>query len=282
MFLKSCLRAKPGVVFVLGAIAFQPFVAAAEPGGASPLPAPSPFAVPGVCVGYNPVAKDWGLVGSVPYTGEGSDCPEGFAFINAHFVAGQIRDAEFIPVRGICCELPKGALTTEHVYSVTECPADTVVTGARPDPAYNFSCPEGWDKCEKRWLSIPQQLRCTRVSPRLRVSAPTPSWVLGYAAEVRTWRADRARHVALPMLPPAIRYAIARKNQYGRHDTMCLGFPFGSSLVGKTEKGCGFLWGQIQYRGLPGDPAAGTPLKTYPDCLALSDPFDPNAKCIPP
>jgi hypothetical protein len=77
-----------------------------------------------------------------------------------------------------------------------------------------------------------------------------------------------------------LRYALGRVGKYEWDDNGCLGFPFGSLFASKQGKRChDYLFRQLQFRGSPGDPPAGTPVSMFPECKNISSEYDEKPTC---
>ena len=92
---------------------------------------------------------------------------------------------------------------------------------------------------------------------------------------------DITKRLSRGDIPIALRYGIGRMgfNEWDRDG--CVGFPYGSLLVAKSAKGCGKIqFTELEFTGLPGDSPAGTPVKMFPDCSGVDNPFSPFASCV--
>ncbi len=225
------------------------------------LPTPDTVAAPGsnpsVCVGFNVETNRWGE--------EWQTCPTGFAAYGVADAGGKPRAGEHIPAVQVCCPLPApDMLTKEEVFVRESCPEDYVATGSRLD----FS--KGDDSI--------QLMRCTKInSARYQLGAPHSSkyWGNGFAG----WQGSE--RIEIEDVPPAIRYAMGRESKDRWGNEGCVGFPWGSLLTSKTGKNCGgFFFRELEFKGAAGDPAAGTPVKMFPDCRDVADVKDPKAGCI--
>ena len=241
---------------------------------------------PYVCIGATPEedTSSWQAINS----GSGTvNCPQGYALYGATPQPGNPPS-----FTGICCKLPKSDILTsevsEHPYS---CPAGSVVTGGRPKSilpcvrdlaSCKVDCDRAHDACRKKRRSAEHLLRCTKLNlSRYQLSRTND------VATVRLASHFSQRSVSLTpkrSIPLAIRYGIDRGSKYSWNYSVCAGRPWGSLFAGRLEgrsKKCeAFLFDTLEYRGLPGDPPRGTPVKMFPDCEKLSDLYDPNAYCV--
>lgn len=212
---------------------------------------------PGVCVGYNPEKNAFGE--------EWRSCPAGYAFMTADDAAGPAGPARIIGAHGACCPLPANDMLSEqHVFSEDACPEDHVATGAK-----------GLEKGH----SGAKYLRCTRINTdRYQLGEMTPGiyWGNGFAG----WQGSR--RIEWEDIPAGLRYAAGRQNADRWDIDGCVGYPWGSLLAKKESKYCaGMLFRQVQFKGAPGDPPAGTPVKMFADCDEITNVNDPvNARCV--
>ena len=172
--------------------------------------------------------------------------------------------ARYIKFQANCCPLPKADILTDvEVFAAEECPEDHVVTS-----------PTSMEPCEQ----CERVMRCTKINTeRYRLGEKTEGVYWGFGQAY--WK--QRTQLMWGDVPAAIRYAVGRISKFHWEQQGCLGFPFGSLLVGKHSKRChGLSFRQLQYQGLPGDPPRGTPVTMFPDCRGISDPFDPEARCI--
>ena len=217
---------------------------------------PGPF----VCVNYSPNTAEW------KWRSTESACPSGHGIYSVNEVSSaQQATADSTPVIGACCRLPaEDILTDEHSWASEECPDGSVVTGG----AVKWWCL----KCEKR-------VRCTKINAaryQLGEKVPGAYWGRGLSRRSHLKRVERLD------IPVAIRYAVGRQGLLSWTTDGCVGLPWGSLAVRKGPPRCsGFLFRQLQYRGLPGDPPRGTPVEMFPKCQEISDIFDPEASCVP-
>lgn len=235
---------------------------------------------PHLCIGYNPEKQNWDEVGPIPAMRQEDHCPDGSAFLGVSLVLGNPPYPRNVPVRGSCCPLPDGVLTNEHSWAEERCPKDSVATGSKAEPQVKIEN-GNWKKAMAEWHHVTQLMRCTKIdTSRFQLGEPVESLVIGFAREF-----DRAitqqKFTSLSRIPVALRYGVGRRGKFsldaggGR-----LGYPWGALLTGKSCKSCDLEFRLLQYRGIPGDPPAGTPVKVFPDCLSIDDPTSPDARCI--
>lgn len=215
-------------------------------------PAQGPF----VCTGFNPA-------GLVKWPARSHRCAAGYAFFAADDLGGPRRPKDEMAFSGSCCRLPSDdILTDEVVLSETDCPESTVAVGVESD--------EGCVSC--RWRFACQKLNLERY----RLGPSIPGRYFGSGVAGKSSADGIAEHdIPLAIRPGALRWSYAKQQVDG-----CVGMPFGSVAVSRG-RACGeIFFRQIQYAGRDGDPKAGTPVKMYPECAALDDPFSPTAGCI--
>jgi hypothetical protein len=220
-----------------------------------PVPVPAamiPGSRPLPCLGYNSETKTWGE--------EYQSCPSGYAAYGVADAGGKERPGEKIPAVQVCCPLPSpDILQKEEVYVRESCPEDHVATGSRLD---FFRGDDGV-----------QLMRCTKINTgRYQLGAPRPAlyWGNGFAGWQGSERIEREE------IPPAIRPAMGRQGRERWNREGCVGYPWGSMLTRKTAKYCGgFFFRELQFRGVPGDPPAGTPVMMFPECRDVAGIDDP-------
>lgn len=214
--------------------------------------APGPY----VCIGYTasrPEGK-WARAQAA--------CPPDYALVAAEEIFGS--SGAHGPVVGSCCRLPAPDILKENVREVPdECPDGFVATGARSTRT-----------AEGRYQSF---MRCTELNGdryQLGQVRPGAFWGISLALPKLSPGIIRAQ------IPAALRYGLAR-NGYDRWENQgCLGLPFGSLLVAPERGACATSkFRQLQYRGLPGDPSAGTPVTMFPACRYVDNIFDPTSGC---
>lgn len=188
---------------------------------------------------------------------------------NAVIIDALIRAAQPKTARGghialdvICCPLPASDILTSEVSFVEDrCPTHSLATGIRLNTdSGNF------------------ELRCTALNAR--------RYQLGAPSRGRAWGVNRKMHFESTHLParaftPAVRYALGRYGQFSYQANGCIGQNVGMPLVGKMYRFCwGLSFAALQYRGLPLDPPAGTPITMFPDCLYIERPFSRSPHCV--
>ncbi len=231
-----------------------------------------------VCTGFDSRSGKWSMVGATGPLELNFFCPNGYAFLATKHQSGPRRSGDKIPLVGTCCPLPPGALTEEHEDAVEICPENYVATGAsqlvskEPSPNSN-SDSAAWRDTRT------QNIRCTKIdSSRFQLGAETTGWNVGWYKHFRNYfdkRTTRAR------LPEALRFGLGRISRIGWAFSFCAGNPWGSVLVGKTSKYCdGFKFRELQYKGAPNDPPAGTPVHDFASCPAIVDELDPDTTCV--
>ncbi len=216
------------------------------------------------CIGFNPGIDRWGEIGP------DANCPDGYAYLGTVPMLGIASPGKYLALMGDCCRIADDILTDTHEYQMESCPADHVATGAR------F---EGKDERRETW-----SMRCTKINTgRYQLAEPSEGYQWGLKKDFRHYL-HNVKAIGWSRIPLGLRYGIGRVRNAKpgkRRTDGCIGYPFGSLLVSKTHKLChGIYFSQLQYRGAPGDPPAGTPVEIIPKCAAISDPNDRNATCI--
>lgn len=191
-------------------------------------------------------------------------CPDHYAVYSALRVGRS--DSGKRQKRVTCCPLPSDdILTDEHLMTSSECPEDYVVTGPTISPPKH--CPE----CDL-------VTRCTKINTK-RYMLGTKTRAAAWGIGASSWKEERI--LQKRDIPVAIRFAIGRNSEFSWQALSCIGLPFGALLVSSTAIQChDFVFRQLQYRGLPGDPPKGSPVVMFPDCTRLSSKFEPNPECI--
>lgn len=243
------------------------------------------FAEGAVCSGFNPETQTWGRTGIMGYDGPRiQDCPKGFAYISAYRALGSRRAGKLMHLAGSCCPLPADALSDETVTASEDCPDGFLATGSSsselPGAEQCHTTPESERDCNNRWERlVEKQLRCTKLNAdRYQLGAATSGIALGWRQHFRVALDEFGTRDRLPV---AFRYAVGRNGKMIWTQNACFGIPAGSWVTGKHSKYCdGFRFRELQYRGADGDPAQGTPVKWWDDCLTLDDPLSPNPRCI--
>ena len=234
-----------------------------------------------VCSGYDAAHDRWGPWGKKPDEDGEDDCPADQAFLAHSYVSGsRWRPINTFEIAGYCCKIPNGVLLNEHMFVSEECPDDYVVTGGRVE---NVSAVSGNDTHQsQRYL-----LRCTRIDRTKYTLGPsTRGWqvtlVQDFVDQVVHWLRFGVpeRTTTRSRIPMALRYGLFRVGPTRWDEDGCIGYPWGSILTGRTNKHCaGHIFRELLYRGTSS--ATSVPVKMYPDCIALSSPFDVNPSCIP-
>ena len=215
---------------------------------------------PQLCSGYLGTIKD----GSGEDWGSVTDkCPKNYAFY-ATLPSSSPRDSlpEDVSLVGFCCPLPaQDILTTNEFIEREQCPENSVATGLA-----NVDC----EDCRNALI-------CTEINTqRYELSTVTPGVLWGNSSTF--WK--HRRRVQFGELPPGLKYGVSRRNKYTFVFAGCIGYPFGSLVVGKRNKRCqGILFRQLMYRGMFGDSPAGTPVKMYPDCNVVTSLFSTEPVC---
>ena len=216
---------------------------------------------PAVCTGYYPEAQfprflKWG--------NQLSPCPESYAILGAEEGSreGRLRYA----VDANCCPLPAtDILGNEHVAVEESCPENFVMTGTlRQDE----SCAD-----------CPLKNRCTKINTeRYQLSAARPGryWGNGFSGRFQKERLQASD------IPVGIRYGVTRTNYSDWSTDGCIGSPMGALLTKRVGKKCDDSdYRELLYRGIPGDPPAGTPVLMFPKCRKIENVFDPRSGCYP-
>lgn len=213
---------------------------------------------PAVCLGYAPK----GRLDAVTKWGMGwVKCPPGFVFYG---VPEGAHSAETSSLLGVCCPLPAGdILLPQTATTYRQCPDGFVVTGGF---GKDQSCPQ-----------CPVSIECTKIN--------TDRYMLAPARPCRYWgdgksgarQSERLQRFDIPL---ALREGITRESYLGWAVDGCIGTPIGSLLTAKGGRRCyESEYRELLYRGLAGDPPKGTPVKMFPNCAELDDPFDPSSGC---
>ena len=193
-------------------------------------------------------------------------CPKNYA-IYSLMVPGAAETKELgatIPVTGQCCRLPADdILTNDSILAFEACPENFVATGG----SSVANCTE----CRK-------VIHCTRIN--------TERYQLGSQVNGAFWgfRAGYWRNESILFrreIPAAIRYGAGRVNRWAWQAGGCLAFPFGGLLTGKQTRWCeDFVFQPLEFKGLPGDPSAGTPVEMFAECDSIDNEFQTSAACL--
>ena len=256
---------------IAGSIVLGPLSIAADP-----LPQPK------VCVGYNPETDTFGRIGAEDYPWQFGFCPHGYAMVATARVLKPDRVAKELPGAGDCCPLPEDALTDEHKIEVERCPDGYVVTGSMGFGIFNLDeCTQNRRsaECDKLPYLNTYYLRCTKINPgryQLGPSASGIDWGWNHNVSGR-WVA----HITRMQIPAGLRYAVGRISTMRWAVEGCIGDPIGSLFVEKVSRRCdGYKFSQLQYRGVSGDPAGGTPVQIFPDCTSIDDRLSRDPRCL--
>ena len=256
------------------------FLLYAERSNAEPIASDTEDAGLAVCTGYDPVRNRWGPWGEQLNDKGEDNCPAGQAFMAHTFVAGnRWNPISTFSISGYCCKVPNGVLLDEHIFAPEQCPDDFVVTGSRVEKLPK-ELGDGTHQSEKHLF------RCTRIDrTKFTLGPPTPGWEVGLPRDSfdqlpkRLIYGVRERLTTRSRIPVALRYGLFRIGPSTWDADGCIGHPWGSILTERINKACdGHIFRQILY--LHAASRKFAPVKMYPDCIALSSPFDPNAVCI--
>lgn len=171
-------------------------------------------------------------------------CPPNTAFYGIDDPAGIAGPGSKISVSGVCCPLPTHDVLTEEVsFAPEQCPDQWIATGVKRTGADELS------------------LRCTKINTaryRLAPGRPGAYWGHGDAG----WKG--AERIEWDNIPASIREAQGHERA-GWHDVDgCVGYPWGSMLVGRSTKYCaGMTFRQLTFTGQGSDPAPGTPVRMF-------------------
>ncbi len=188
-------------------------------------------------------------------------CPKGYAVVATDDSNGAHRygPPQYVPVSPRCCRLPFDDILTErHEYYVTEkCPADSVATGGKISCAANCN------------------MRCTYInSAKYALGPETQARYITHPDKNPGGGKGSAARVALFDVPISFRWGMIRVAHQKFEQDGCVGYPWGSLLVRKSEKQCsGYYYRQLFFKDGPAVPVV-------PNCDAVSDVFDPHAKCL--
>lgn len=217
----------------------------------------SALAAPQSCLGFTQdTTSDWRETNR-------SSCPPHYAVFAAEPGSTAGGGAENVFLRLSCCPLPsEDILTDVKTSSSSVCPEEYVVTAIQqPEPR-----------------AAEVRLQCTQINTaRYRLGEPTEG--LSWGSSSSTWK--EKHRISKRDVPASLRHALGRLNKFEWRVEGCVGYPFGSLLVGKESKRChGLSFRELQYRGAKGDPPSGRPVQTLPNCSRLSSKYNPDARCI--
>lgn len=216
---------------------------------------------PYVCVGYH--AMTYQEDGNSKWGRRESYCPP---HSGSYFTPeADLEPTANIASRLACCPLPgEDILAEKQVRAEGSCPEGMIAIGSvrRDEKDFNST----------------RDLICSPVSERYQLGPETGGFYVGQGFSARAHK-DRLR---LGQVPAAIRSATNRLEFAYWYGDGCIGVPFGSLFTGRLDEGRGCSrtrFRQLQYRGLPGDPPQGTPVRMFPDCAAIDNIFRPDARC---
>lgn len=219
---------------------------------------------PQLCTGELPYADEvkYGMIFAKPPDTTAAHCPPDYA-IYATLLHGRpiTENPASVAIRGICCPLPaKDILIDEFTEVVDSCPKDYVAVGT------TFEC----ESCVPR-------LRCQKInSSRYYLSEVSSGEHWGATSTPWKYRTNLLKSD----IPRGIRAGVSRAARYDYYSSGCVGYPFGSLLVAKTGKRCpAFKYRRLLFRGLSGDPVAGTPVAMYRNCQNLSESPEGELRC---
>ncbi len=205
------------------------------------------------CVGYSPSRKSWQIT-----TRE--ICPAGYGIMASDsFGPYRFGPPGYVSLNPHCCRLPfDDILTDKHIVNIIEkCPEGTIMTS-------------GMDICGAHCT-----VRCTYINtdkyylgpekPAIYVEDPEEEGVGGQGS---------SKKIMLNLVPAALRDVVTRWTFTEFGTDGCVGDPYGSLLVRKSQRQCsGMFYRQLFYKD-------GTPVPVLPHCDKISDAYDPNAKCL--
>lgn len=222
------------------------------------------------CLGFDFRTGRWGHFGEVESDPSGS-CPDGWALMSVARPTGALRSGAYIDVHGACCELPRGVLTAERAEALERCPEGYVATGARVVPV---------GRTDLDYQELQHLLECRRIDDRYVLDSPQPAWEVSvqqpfFSDLGQAIRGAPVGRIAWSRLSAALRYAIGRSGRTRWNHPSCVGWPEGSVLVAKNGKACAdFHFSVIRER------ATGAAVRTLPECDAVTDPLDAEARCV--
>ena len=165
------------------------------------------------------------------------------------------------PIDVNCCRLPADDILTDEVaFTAERCPEGFLMTGVEVVGAAGY------------------RVRCSKINQsRYQLSAERPGRYLGFALSMRGEGA-RDSSVAYPL---AAQYGIRRRGWFSTRSGSCTGGPDGGVFTALTGDECSEHQSRrIEYRGtIDGDPGQGSPVKIFPDCAEIADPFSPLGGC---
>ncbi len=225
----------------------------------------SVLAAPKTCLGFSADSSaDWRAKPRL-------HCPPASAAFAAEPGSRGGKSAENVFLALTCCPLPAAdVLTQTTLSSISQCPDGFVVTGvsAAPQPKTQ----------QAPMAETSFHIECTKINQdRYQLGESTAA--LSWGNSSSTWK--ETHRISKRDIPAALRHAVGRVSRFEWREEGCVGYPFGSLLVAKESKRCdGLIFRELQYRGKEGDPVAGTPVQTLPECSRVSDKYNPQARCI--
>ena len=220
-----------------------------------------PVLEPKICTGQTP--NGWGPV-------RAGECPRDHAFFSQCCRPGGVpyyAGGDRVTLSGVCCPLPSEDILQHDEPTVRareQCPENYLVTGGLQE-----DCPE----C--RYFLICSKINTARF--QLAPGQPGIAWGISSSQ----WKIPRL--ISRGELPLGIRYGVGREGKYRFANSGCVASVPGHVLVGRRSKRCrNYYFSELQYAGLPGDPPRGTPVRMFPDCQMLSDPFEDTPRCHAP
>ncbi len=209
-----------------------------------------------VCLGYSPDIKDWHRPSAE------IKCPAGYAILANSDSAGSDHlygPSGYISVFPHCCRLPyDDILTDKHEYNVLEsCPDNSVATSGMADCGANCT------------------MRCTYINTKkYKLEGETQAAYVADPEQMPQGGRGTADYLSLSEVPVALRWVVTREGFNTFSSDGCVGLPFGSLLVRKSAMECsGYYYRRLTFKD-------GTPVSVVPNCDAISDIYDPNAKCL--
>ena len=249
------------------------------------LPAIAPATPPYLCTPFNTHLITIGHVGSDAIHLGGGCAPNHAFYALDRGARGSSelfpRSAAQVGVTGACCRLPADDILdpNEYRYELIRCPAGYVATGGRSSVNLDrCDNPTDWNCAASQRLAN-AFIRCTKINEQ--------RYQLARSRSGRLWieKPNSAREHLPPLLhsdlPAGVRSAVGWRQPLDRMPNGCIGWPIGSLFVEKQGPYCEqHYFRELQYRGLPGDPVAGTPVQMFANCddVDLSDPNQP--RCV--
>lgn len=223
-----------------------------------------------VCSGWNPETKSWGFVGAEGVEFNAKNCPADHAVVAVRFPGGPRRRGRYIGLTASCCPLPAKALTDEHSFVDEQCPDGSVVTGAKIDRKQPSL------KTSKREYPA-YSLRCTKLDPARYELGPEGGGL--YTHWFMHYRSMFMKSTTFERIPLALRLGVGRMSKFGWNKLVCIGYPWGSLLTGRSQKYCD----SHQFRPLQNREAlkeAAALALDYQACLAVDDQYSEAPRCV--